>query len=77
MIDECLVPHVDLASLNRRRHRNDDRELLRVSLEIIHHRHDGAVAVPDEHDLRGLVEEFRVGLGDVEAAERAGRTRAE
>ena len=40
-----------------------------VALEVVRHRDDGLVVVADEHDLRRLVEELRVRLGDVEAAE--------
>ena len=36
---------------------------------VVGHGDDGVVAVAGQHHLRGLVEEFGVGLGDVEAAE--------
>ena len=37
--------------------------------EIVGHCHDSPITIPDENDLRRLVEEFSIGLGDVEAAE--------
>ena len=69
MIDERLVGDVDLSALDFRRHRNDHGEVARLALKIVGHRHHGAVAVADDDDLRGAVENLRVALGDVEAAE--------
>ena len=75
VIDERLVADVDLLALQERRHRNDDGELLQVALEVVGHRHHRAIAVAHQHDLRGLVEQLGVGLGDVEAAEAEQRRR--
>ena len=69
MIDDFLVADVDLALFDERRHRDDDGEFLRIAFEVVHHGDHGLVVVADEHDLRRLVENFRVGLGDVKAAE--------
>ena len=69
VIDQRLLADVDLLALEQRRHRNHDGELLRLALEVVRHRHHGAIAVAHQHDLRGLVEQLGVGLGDVEAAE--------
>ena len=51
MVDERLVSYVDLSALEDGRHRNDDRELLRIALEVIRHRQNGSVLVAHEHDL--------------------------
>ena len=60
------------SALENGRHRDHDRELLRVALEVVGHGEDGAVAVAHQHHLGGLVEELGVGLGHVEAAEGEG-----
>ncbi len=39
--------------------------------EVVGHRENGLVLVAHEHDLRGVIEEAGVRLGDVETAERA------
>jgi hypothetical protein len=75
VLDERFVTDVDLLSLEERGHGNHDRKLLQVALEVVDHRHHRPIAVTNEDDLRGLVEEFRVGLGDVEAAEAKDRRR--
>jgi hypothetical protein len=49
---------VDLLTLQERRHRHHDRELLRASLEVVHHRQHRAIAVADEDDLGRLVKEL-------------------
>ncbi len=72
VLDERPLADVDLPARQERRHGNDDGELLRVAVEVVRHRQDRAVAVPHEDDLRGAVEELRVALGHVEAAERRG-----
>ena len=76
MVEQRLVADVDLLPLEHGRHRDHHRELLRVALEVVGHGEHGAVAVAHQRDLRGLVEELRVGLGDVEAAEGAGASGA-
>src|SRR5207237_9071579 len=70
MRDERTVTHADLSLFEHGRHRHDDREFFRIAFEVVRHRDDGLVLVPHENDLRGLIEELRVGLRDVEAAER-------
>jgi hypothetical protein len=73
MIDQRPLGDVDLLARDERRHGNDDGEFLRRALEVAGHRQHRAVAVAREHDLRRAVEQRRVGLRDVEAAERAQR----
>ena len=75
MIDERFVADVNLLAPEKRRHRNHDRELLQISLEVVRHRHNGPIGVANQHHLRGLVEQFRIGLRDVEAAEPENRRR--
>jgi hypothetical protein len=75
MVDERLVADVNLLALQHRRHRNDDRKLLGIATEVIRHRQHRAIAVAHQHDLRGAVEQLRVGARDVEAAERDQRVR--
>jgi hypothetical protein len=58
VIDQGLVADMDLLTLQERRHRHHDRELLRTSLEVVHHRQDRAIAVADEDDLGRLVKEL-------------------
>ena len=70
MIDDRHVADVDLAAFDERRHRDHDGEVLDVAFEIVGHRQDRAIAVANQHDLRRTVEQFRVGLRDVETAER-------
>lgn len=76
-LQELRVADVDLALFDRARHRDHDREVLRIALVVASHGHDRVVAVADEGDLRGAVIELRVRLRDVEAAESAGRPRGE
>ena len=64
--------NMDLAALDERGHGDDHGELRRVALEVVGHRQHRAVGVAHQHDLRGPVEDLRVGLGDVEAAESGG-----
>src|SRR5262249_34054576 len=75
MIDDRLLADVNLLALEERRHRDHDCEFFQVPLEVVRHRHHRAVAVADQHHLRGLVEQLRVGLRDVEAAEAEDRRR--
>jgi hypothetical protein len=76
VVDERPIADVNLLAPQERRHRNDDGEFLQRSLKIVGHRHHRSVAVANENDLRGLVEQFRIGLSDVEAAEaKQGRRR--
>ena len=72
VLQHGLVAHVDLLPLDERRDGDDHRELLEIAPKVVGHRDDRAVAVPHEHDLRGLVEQLGVGLGHVEAAEGIG-----
>ena len=69
MLDQGSIADPDLPLLEDGRHRHHDGELLGVALEIIGHGDDGLVLVADQHHLRGVVEQFRVGLGHVESAE--------
>ena len=73
MIDERIVGHMDLLPLDERRYGNHHRELFRLASKVVDHGDDGLVAVPDENDLRRLVEELDVGFGDVEAAKGSDR----
>ena len=73
MLHERLVADVDLILLQHCRHGHDDRELLRISAEVVRHRQDGAVSVANEHDLRRLVEQLGVSFGYVETAKGAER----
>ena len=68
MIDERIVGHMDLLSLDERRYGNHHRELFRLASKVVDHGDDGLVAVPDENDLRRLVEELDICFRDVEAA---------
>ena len=68
-LEDLRVADMDLALLQDRRHRHDQREFGEVALEIVAHADHGAIAVAREDHLRGFVEELRVGLADVEAAE--------
>ena len=77
MIDERFVGDVNLSALDLRRHRDDDGEVARAALEVVGHRHDGPVLIADDDHLRGAVEDLRVALGDVEAAERVRVSRGE
>jgi hypothetical protein len=69
MIEKCLVTDVNLSLLQHNRHGNDDGELFRVAAKIVGHRQHGSIALTDEHDLRRLVEQLRVRLRHVKAAE--------
>ena len=69
MVEQRLLTDVNLILLQNRRHRNDDRELLRIALEVVGHRQHRAVLVTNEDDLRRLVVKLGISLGDVEAAE--------
>src|SRR5262249_55961175 len=69
MLENRAIADVDLLALEYGRDRHDDGELLQVSAEVVGHREHGLVVATDEHDLRRLVEELRVRLRDVEAAE--------
>ena len=70
MVDHGAVGHhPDLAALQHVRHRHDQGELLEGALIVVDHGDHGPAVVPGEHDLRGLVEQPAVRLGDVHAAE--------
>jgi hypothetical protein len=69
MIDCFRIDDADLALLDEARHRNHEREFIRLALVIARHRDRGLLANAGEHDLRGFVEHFRVRLGHIEAAE--------
>jgi len=75
VLDQRAIADPDLALLQHRRHRHHDGELLGIALEVVGHGQHALVLVAHEHDLRGLVEELAVGLGDVEAAEGQHRRR--
>jgi len=70
MVQQRLVADVDLILLKDRRHRDDDRELLGITLEVVRHREHSLVVLSHQDDLRGLVEQLRISLRDVETAER-------
>ena len=73
MIDERPLSDVDLITRDEGRDGNHDGELFRIALEVVGHRQHGAIAVAHENDLGCLVEDRRVGTGDIEATERAER----
>jgi hypothetical protein len=72
MIDERLIEDVDLAARDQRRHRDDHREVARLAVKIVGHRHDSAIGVADDDHLRGAIEELRVALRYIETAEGVG-----
>src|SRR5215510_14577069 len=69
MIEKCFVADVNLPLLQNHRNGNDYGELFRITAKIVRHRQDGPIALAYEHNLRSLVEQLRVSLGHVEAAE--------
>ena len=73
VIDERLLGDVDLIARDEGRDGNHDGELFRIAFEVVGHRQHRAIAVAHEDDLGRLIEDRRVGTGDVEAAERAER----
>ena len=75
MLHQRRLGDVDLLAGDRGRHRDHHGELARIAAEVVGHRDHRAVAVADQHHLRGFVEERGVGLGDVEAAEGVGARR--
>src|SRR5262249_60752437 len=80
MLENRAIADVNLLALEYGWDRHDDGELLQVSAEVVGHREHGLVVATDEHELRRLVEELRVRLRDVEAAEgerRVGREQRE
>ncbi len=72
MLEDLAVADVDLSLLEHDGYRHDERELRELALIVVHHADDGLLLVPHQYHLRRPVEERRVGLADVEAAERAG-----
>ena len=75
VIDERLLADVNLLAFEECRHGNHNGKFPRRPLEVIRHGHHGAIAISDEHDLRRLVEQFRIRLRHVEATEREDRRR--
>ena len=69
VIDQLVVGDVDLRLGDDRRHGHDQRELLGVAGVVRRHGDDRAFVLAGDDDLGRLVEQFAVGLGDVEAAE--------
>jgi hypothetical protein len=59
---------VNLSLLQHGWNRNHNRELLRISLEVVRHRQHRSVALTNENNLRRFVEQLRVSLGAVEPA---------
>ena len=70
MLEELAVPDVDLIALEHGRHRNHQGELGQRAAVVVAHGEHGAVPVTHQRDLRGFVEQLRVRLPHVEAAER-------
>ena len=70
MIHQRLVAGMDLILLKDHRHRDDDRELLGIPLEVVRHSQHSLIVLAHQDDLRGFVEQLRVSLRDVETAER-------
>ena len=75
MLDDRPLAHVDLPLLEEGGHGHDDGELLGIALEVVGHGEHGLILVPRQDNLRCLVEQLGVGLGDVEAAEGEHRRR--
>ena len=76
-LEQLAVADADLAALEHRRHGHDQRELGQRALVVVGHADDGPVVPPDQDHLRRFVEQARVGLADVEAAEGGGGRRRE
>ena len=70
VLDYGTIADIDLLALDHRWYRDNNCEIFGVTFEVVGHRDDGAIAVANEDDLRGLVVQVGVGLGDVEPAER-------
>ncbi len=73
VIDRLGIDDADLLALDEGRNRNHDGEFLRLALVVARHRNRGLISVAGQHHLRRFVEQLRVGLGDIEAAEGARR----
>src|SRR5215831_17014035 len=73
MIDNLLVADMDLILFDQCRNRNNYRILFWISLEVVDHGDDRLIVLPSQNDLRGLVEDLRVGFRDVEAAKAPGQ----
>ena len=69
MFQQGRIAHMDLLLLQNSRDRHHQRELLHLALEVIRHRDHGLVVVPRDGHLGGLVEQFRIGLTNIEPAE--------
>src|SRR5262249_36169901 len=75
MIDNLLVADMDLTFFDQCRNRNNYRKLFWISLKVVNHGDDGLIVLPDQNDLRRLVEDLRVGFRDVKAAKAPGQLR--
>ena len=69
MVDEPTFCHVNLLARQQHRHRNHDREITHVALEVVRHGHDRAPALMGEHDLGRVIEQFGRRAGHIETAE--------
>ena len=72
MIDKRGIGDIDLLALGNVDDRDDHGEFRDIAAEVRCHGDDGAFAIAGEHDLGSVVEQVRIGLGDIEAAKRAG-----
>src|SRR6266851_3558504 len=70
--EQLAIADVDLVAGEHARNRDDERELGQRTLVVVAHGEHGPVAVADQRDLRGLVEELRVRLAHEEPAEGVG-----
>ena len=69
VIEQRPLTHVNLIAFQECRYRDDQRKLLRVATVVVGHGHDGLAVVAHQSNLRRLIEQLRVGFGDIEAAE--------
>jgi hypothetical protein len=76
MVDDFLIADMDLALFDQRRNRNNHGKFFRIPFEVVDHGDDCPIVVPGQDDLRSLVKDLRVGLGDVKAAKAKRRLRS-
>ena len=56
MLDDGAIANMDLPAFDHRGYRDNDREVLDVTLEVIRHRDNRTIIVPDQNDLRRTIE---------------------
>jgi hypothetical protein len=79
MVDDFFIADMDLALFDQCRNRNNHGKLFRIPFEVVDHGDDRLIVLPGQDDLRSLVKDLRVGLGNVKAtkAKRQLRSRAQ